>query len=385
MKSFYTLLISQWIANIGDVLYIVALIALLYEKTGSALAAASFPMAVTIGMATSGLLFARVLKRFTLGKTLFVTQLLKTVLLGMAIQIESIFVLGFVILIAFFDGFGHPIQTSFIPLLTKNRQQANSLVQGSNQLIQLAMWPIATILITSLSGEISLYISFMLFLVATIVTFAFVRSLPKQMQEQEEPSTISFIDSVRYVRESAFSRMVTSFVTLESFVSTLWISALLLVYLERHLHIDTGWWGMLNATFLSSMIIASIYLYRRVRASSLSFSGLLSIGSMLLFGLTAHITFALIALAIEGYAAQVRVIQLNTAIQEVTPSAQLPYVYSIQQTAYTAAFSIGSLCFGLLADTIPIDIVYLLGALLALPLVFLSRRIDSYQEPVQVP
>ncbi|MCC5892715.1 hypothetical protein [Exiguobacterium sp.] len=48
MKSFYLLLASKWPANIGDVLYIVALIALLYQQTGSALAAASFRIVVTI-------------------------------------------------------------------------------------------------------------------------------------------------------------------------------------------------------------------------------------------------------------------------------------------------------------------------------------------------
>lgn len=68
MKSFYTLLVSQWLANIGDVLYIVALIALLYQQTGSALMAASFPIAVTAGMTLSGLFFARILNHYSLGK-----------------------------------------------------------------------------------------------------------------------------------------------------------------------------------------------------------------------------------------------------------------------------------------------------------------------------
>ncbi|EPE61575.1 major facilitator superfamily MFS_1 domain protein [Exiguobacterium sp. S17] len=39
-------------------------------------------------------------------------------------------------------------------------------------------------------------------------------------------------------------------------------------------------------------------------------------------------------------------------LQETTPAAQLPYVYSVQQTAYTLAFSIGSLTFA---------VVYLIG------------------------
>ncbi|TCI72990.1 MFS transporter [Exiguobacterium sp. SH0S7] len=383
MKSFYTLLVSQWLANIGDVLYIVALIALLYQQTGSALAAASFPIAVTIGMTVSGLFFARVLSRFTLVQTLLVTQLLKTVLLGAVIWSESILVLGLVVLIAFLDGFARPVQASFIPRLTTNRQQANSLVQGSNQFIQLAMWPLGTILVASLSSKIALIVALILFMLSTVVTFRFVRSLDHDVTEAEPESDISLKESLSFVRTAPFARLITVFVTFESFVSTLWISALLLVYLERHLHIDTGWWGTMNASYLVSMIVASAYLYRTKRNSSLAVSSVLSVGAALLFGLTSHIMFALIALAIQGYATQLRIIQTNTVLQETTPPSQLPYVYSVQQTAYTLAFSIGSLTFGMLADGLPIALVYLMGAGLTVPLVWLGRQIDQVDNIIQ--
>ncbi|TCI56310.1 hypothetical protein EVJ24_03775 [Exiguobacterium sp. SH1S21] len=383
MKSFYTLLVSQWLANIGDVLYIVALIALLYQQSGSALAAASFPIAVTIGMTVSGLFFARVLSRFTLGQTLLVTQLLKTILLLAVIQTESVYVLGLVVLIAFLDGFARPVQASFIPRLTTNRQQANSLVQGSNQFIQLAMWPLGTILVASFSSEVALTVALILFTLSTLVTFQFVHSLDHDVTETELESDISLKDSLAFVRTAPYARLITVFVTFESFVSTLWISALLLVYLERHLHIDTSWWGTMNASFLVSMIIASAYLYRAKRNSSLAISSVLSVGAALLFGLTSHIVFALIALAIQGYATQLLIIQTNTALQETTPAAQLPYVYSVQQTTYTFAFSIGSLTFGMLADGLPIAVVYLIGAGLTVPLVWLGRQIDQADDVVQ--
>ncbi|MCT4783569.1 MULTISPECIES: MFS transporter [Exiguobacterium] len=377
MKSFYTLLVSQWLANIGDVLYIVALIALLYQQTGSALAAASFPITVTVGMTVSGLFFARVLSRFTLGQTLLVTQLLKTVLLLAVLWSESILVLGLVVLIAFLDGFARPVQASFIPRLTTNRQRANSLVQGSNQFIQLAMWPLGTIVVTSFTSNLALTVALMLFALSTFVTFQFVRSLDVDVTVEGDELDVSFKESLDFVRTTPFVRTLTVFVTFESFVSTLWISALLLVYLERHLHIDTGWRGTMNASFLVSMILASAYLYRSQRTSSLGISSMLSVGTALLFGVTSHIVFALIALAIQGYATQLRIIQTNTVLQETTPAARLPYVYSVQQTAYTFAFSIGSLTFGMLADGLPIAVVYLMGAALTVPLVWIGRQIDQ--------
>ena len=183
--------------------------------------------------------------------------------------------------------------------------------------------------------------------------------------------------SVNYVRTSPSARRVTGFVTYESFVSTLWISALLLVYLERHLQVDTGWWGTLNASFLISMIAASAYLYRSRRAPSLPSTAVLSIVAALLFGVTEHLAFAILALVIQGAATQMRIIQANTVIQEQIPTARLPYVYSVQQTGYALAFSVGSLLFGLLADGLPIDSVYLLGALLTLPLIWIGRLTEQ--------
>ncbi|MGH1443866.1 MAG: MFS transporter [Exiguobacterium profundum] len=377
MKSFYTLLVSQWLANTGDVLYIVALIALLYQQTGSALMAASFPIAVTAGMTLSGFFFARILSRYSLGKTLVLSQLMKTVTLVLVLFTDSILVLGLVLFIAFLDGFARPIQASFIPRLTTNRQQANSLVQGSNQFIQLAMWPLGTMLVSLTSSAIALIVSLVLFSLSTIVTIYFYQSLTEDIVDDETDESITLRDSLTYVRTSPFARRVTGFVTYESFVSTLWISALLLVYLERHLQVDPGWWGTLNASFLISMIAASAYLYRSRRAPSLPSTAVLSIVSALLFGVTEHLAFAILALVIQGAATQIRIIQTNTVIQEQIPTTQLPYVYSVQQTGYALAFSMGSLLFGLLADGLPIDSVYLLGAFLTIPLIWIGRLTEQ--------
>lgn len=377
MKSFYTLLVSQWLANIGDVLYIVALIALLYQQTGSALMAASFPIAVTAGMTLSGFFFARILSRYSLGKTLVLSQLMKTVTLVLVLFTDSILVLGLVLFIAFLDGFARPIQASFIPRLTTNHQQANSLVQGSNQFIQLAMWPLGTMLVSLTSSAIALIVSLVLFSLSTIVTIYFYQSLTEDIVDDETDESITLRDSLTYVRSSPFARRVTGFVTYESFVSTLWISALLLVYLERHLQVDPGWWGTLNASFLISMIAASAYLYRFRRAPSLPSTAVLSIVAALLFGVTEHLAFAILALVIQGAATQIRIIQTNTIIQKEIPTTQLPYVYSVQQTGYALAFSVGSLLFGLLANGLPIDSVYLLGAFLTLPLIWIGRLTEQ--------
>lgn len=64
-----------------------------------------------------------------------------------------------------------------------------------------------------------------------------------------------------------------------------------------------------------SMILASTYLYRTKRNSPLAISSMLSVGAPLMFGVTSHIVFALIALVVQGYATQFCIIQSNDVVK----------------------------------------------------------------------
>ena len=107
MNRFTLLLVSQWIANAGDALYIVSLIAMIYQTTGQASLAALFPVLVTAGMTGSGFLFAQVAQRVPHASLLFGSQLLKTILLGViwGFDLPLPLILALVGCIAFFDGF----------------------------------------------------------------------------------------------------------------------------------------------------------------------------------------------------------------------------------------------------------------------------------------
>ncbi|WP_214721167.1 MFS transporter [Exiguobacterium sp. s192] len=381
MNRFTTLLVSQWVANAGDALYIVALIATLYQQTGQASTAALFPIAVTAGMTMSGFFFASLARRFRHASLLLFSQLIKTITLGLIVFLDLPLasLLVCVVWIAFLDGFARPIESAFLPRITDDLQKANSLVQGTNQVVQLVMWPLGAIFVSVGSPHLVLMISFGLFIGATLWTTLFhhqVRHLADPVEDSDESPT--FQSSFRYTRTHPAARLNTALLGIDAFASTAWISALFLVYIDTHLALSGSWWGILNAFYLLSMIGGSYCMLRRTKRTPLLMSSvLLSIGATVLFASAPHVVFAIVACIVQGAASQLRAIDMNTRLQEATPIARLPYVYSMQQTVYTLSFCLGSLLFGLLADRLNIEIVYWIAAVIALLMLPSARRLQQ--------
>lgn len=398
MKKFYALLISQWFANAADSLYIVALISLLYKASGSGFSAAIFPIIVTLGMTASGFVFAFLMKKQSKEFLLLFTQLLKTAILFFIIFNDeaSLLIIGpAVFLISFLDGFARPIQSAYIPILHNDLNKANSIVQGSNQLIQLLMWPLGAIIVSTVSSLFLLKVSVILYVISTIVTARFVSWMKSDSNESDkaldvEESTItssmSFAESVKYVLSDKVSRKNTLLVATESLASTAWISAIFLVYISTHLNVDEKWWGILNAFYMISMIASSAILIKlNTKKTVISFSALVSVIATVMFGFAPNVYFAILACLIQGAALQVRSIQINTVLQTYVHHKRLPYVYSLQQTVYTIAFCIGSLLFGLLSDLIEIEAVYAIAAVIALIATIQSFNLERYLNKLTKP
>lgn len=80
-RNFNLLLTGQSLANIGDVLYIVSTIYLIFELTGSAAAAAFVSFTITSSMFVSNTLTPLLMQRFNLKWLLAFSQIGKTALL----------------------------------------------------------------------------------------------------------------------------------------------------------------------------------------------------------------------------------------------------------------------------------------------------------------
>lgn len=121
-RNFNLLLTGQSLANIGDVLYIVSIIYLIFELTGSAAAAAFVPFTITSSMFVSNTLTPLLMQRFNLKWLLAFSQIGKTALLiELALFLPQLSLFNFyglfivISLVALLDGCASPVTQSFIP------------------------------------------------------------------------------------------------------------------------------------------------------------------------------------------------------------------------------------------------------------------------------
>lgn len=87
--AFKKLVIGQMFANIGDIIYTIAVVSSVFTLTNSALAASLAPVIMTVGTVFSGLLTPVLINYATLTDILRKTQLFKTfILIGLAVYLN---------------------------------------------------------------------------------------------------------------------------------------------------------------------------------------------------------------------------------------------------------------------------------------------------------
>ncbi|MGM9949943.1 MAG: MFS transporter [Lysinibacillus sp.] len=376
-RQFILLIFGQTTANLADVLYIIALINLVYQTTGSAFYASIVVFVTTMAIFAAGILAPVLLQRIQMNRLLVHTQLLKTILLLLlwlfivnTDQLPFFVLIGFVIVISFLDGFANPIKQSLIPHYVKEEElmKANSLAESIFQIMQVSSWMIGGVLLVWLSSDGVILFSFVLYCLATIAFFL-LQNIEVSSQGQEKTSlftqtTEGFSILVRHV----LLRKLLLINALESVASAVWISSILLVYAVEVIGKDGAWWGFINAAFFAGLICISILMYRFDQFVEAKRKPIVLTGAAItalatfLFGFTTIGVIALISSFLVGVGTQLKGIPLLTLFQQTAPKEKLPLLYAAEGTVVTALFGIASLAFGIMADKWGVASVFFLSA-----------------------
>ncbi|WP_033543679.1 MFS transporter [Planococcus sp. CAU13] len=376
-RNFNLLLTGQSFANIGDVLYIVGIIYLVFELTGSATAAAFVPFTITGSMFVSNLLTPLLMERFHLKWLLACSQMGKTGLLfALAfflpqLSLSNYFWLFVVIsFVALLDGCANPVTQSLIPVYVKNEQllKANGITESVTQFIQTAMWFIGSSLLIWLTANELLWLTAVLFLVSSAllsmmepVAFTPAEEKGKWLQISKGWQTIA---------KTPVLKRLAWMDALETIAGTVWIAAILYVFISDALAVDEKWWGFINGCFFLGLIGGSFFCLKfadwiNEHLSSLIFGGAaLSSVATILFGLNSLPPVALLLSFLVGVFTQIKSIPQQTVVQTSVSTDQLPTVYTTLGAIGTGTFGIASLTMGILADAFGIRSVFILSGLL---------------------
>ncbi|MCM3619787.1 MFS transporter [Sutcliffiella horikoshii] len=376
-KNFSLLLLGQSLANIGDVLYMVSIISTIFVLTGSATASSFVPFTITSSMFISSLLTPLLVGKVNLKWLMAGSQIGKTILLFIlgvmlgGVTASNYYLIFLIIgLIALLDGCANPIRQTLIPYYVNPSQliKANGLAETVTQIIQAVMWFIGSLFLIIMSSQQLVWLAGGLFIGASIL--------------------LSLLESVadnRIEAKGKFEQITEGWVTLsntpvlrkiawldffETIAGTVWIAAILLVFVNDALEVGGQWWGFINGAFFIGLILGSVYCIKYSSIIEKKLGTFIFIGSILsslvtlLFSINSIPIAALLLSLFVGIFGQIKGIPQQTVIQTSVTKEQLSTVYTSLGAIGTGIFGVGSLVMGLLADLLGIRIVFMISGIL---------------------
>ncbi|NPC93215.1 MFS transporter [Bacillus sp. WMMC1349] len=374
-KSFYALFTGNFLAQLGDSFYIIALISFIYNQTGSATISAVIPVLRVMAQVLSGLLTPFLIDQFPLKALLVSSQACQTsilLLLTMATNsVSLLLILTFII--SFFDGWIKPCRNSLIPSLVPKSQifKANSFINSFDQVIQLIGWSTGGLFIVYF-GEVEVLLATVsLFLISTLLLSVIkTRSTLEKNKKVKEAKLKKFLSGWLLIWNNKVLKTIVAMDIIETFAGSIWIGSIILVFVKENLHQSESWWGFINATNCGGMILGSLVallfskkmdhkLRATIFASSLSVCILTT-----LFAINTNPWFALGISLLMGIPYQIRDITQQTFFQTSVSYTELPKVYSVHGILNYSAFGLSVLMMGFISDYFGVQKVYIVASFL---------------------
>ncbi|OIU73280.1 MFS transporter [Rossellomorea aquimaris] len=388
-KSFRHLWVGQALANMGDILYIVALISLIHKMTGSPMFLTAVPLIITFSRFISSVAAPLLMNRTQMKSLIAYSQLMKTVLLilfllGILFSLGNVWVyMGIASMISFLDGWTLPARNAYVPFIVKREELmgANGFLSTVDQSIQFSSWAVGGLLLTLLNESILFVLVSLLFLVSTLYMLK-LPVIPATLHQKKywwKQIGEGWSEVIRNGR----LRNIFFIYGLESAAGTVWIAAVLYLYVDLVLNRDEAWWGYINSSFFVGLVIASYLVFKfhglfsRRRSVWLPLCMVMTSLVTLIFAWNQSALFALILSVIFGAFDQVKTIILQTCLQETVSHEEIGKVYAAQGALTTLIFGLSSMGVGLLLEITTVQIIFTFSALLLMitliPIVFLKK------------
>ncbi|MCQ6267655.1 MFS transporter [Fictibacillus sp. WQ 8-8] len=384
--------ISFWIAetsiSLADVVYIMAVTTFIYQKTGSALISSLFPLFQAVARLFAGFTSPLLLNKFKFSKLLISLQGIKALLLTLlligfgSIASHIIWLLAFILIISFIEGWGSPFLSSVVPkiVLREELVKVNSSLAITNQSVQIAGYTFTGYAVIKWGHSPVLIVTAALMWLAVICLIICGRYFYEKEEVKPFPSTKWALmkEGWIYLWKIPSLRMVMLMDAIEGVAGSIWIGALTLIYVKEVLHRGEQWWGFINASYYAGTIlggICTLWLAKRIQKhlilSMAAGSFLFSLFTFL-YGLNSVPFFALLLCVAMGPAYQLRDVAQQTAFQTNIESEHLPKVYASRGILLSIITSLSIFLMGFVADAINIHAVYILGAALIMVSAVLS-------------
>ncbi|MGE7646519.1 MFS transporter [Peribacillus frigoritolerans] len=363
--SFQCLWIGQAFANLGDIFYVVGLISLLYNLKGSSFYLSLLPFITTIFRFISSLLAPLVIDRFPLKRIIVQSQWWKRILLvclGIFIisfdHGVSVAVIFFIALISLLDGVAAPVSAALVPQLVpkEERMKANGFLNVITQTIFVAGWPLGSVLLISTNSSFIIWLTVMLYAVSTIYTGRI--KVPEQATDPVAPSNWDSIKSGWVaIRQIPTIRTLISIDFITTLASSVWVAAVIYIYVEQNLQLGEEWWGYINTSYFVGMIFSGLIVIRFAKLLEkyigffITFGLFLSSLLILLFGTTSIPALALLLACLYGLPEQIREVIYTRLFQDHATEKTLAKIHAVWGAVINLTFAGSVLLLGFITET----------------------------------
>ncbi|BCB02851.1 MFS transporter [Bacillus sp. KH172YL63] len=391
--AFRHLWFGQALANMGDVFYIVGLISLVYSLTGSAVYMTAVPLVITFSRFISSMAAPLLLNRTQMRTLIAYSQMGKTFflclfLLMMVLNADNVWLfLACAGVVSFLDGWALPARNSYVPFLVKREELmgANGFLSTVDQTIQFSSWAVGGMLVAVIHETNVFTIVIILFLASTLYMLK-LPVIPTTTLEVRKAWWQQLLEGWSEVRKRKGLAPVFWIYGLESVSGTVWIAAVLYLYVDQVLGKGEEWWGFINASFFIGLILASMLIFKlhglfsHHRSRWLPLCMILTSIATLAFAWNQAAWLALVLSFLFGLFDQIKNVIMQTYIQESAPPEELGKIYAAQGALSTCLFGLSSVGVGLLIEVFSMSTIFSFSALLLMtaliPVWILQRNMN---------
>ena len=376
-----------WFINIATTLAIelftITILVAIYEQTESTLLAAGTMVARTLPSFLLGPVAGVLVDRFARKNIIMGMDLLRLVLVGVAIWFlrgnGNVPVVGIYLILAGLSAaeiFHRPARMALIPSLVSHQQlvKANSFILASTQIVMALSYMVGGWLILALPlRQIALGVV-TLFLLSVIAAMFIVEPEGVEVEDlgDKESFSKSLLSGWRYLRQHPIARALTVMETIEHLPHGIWTGAIMLAFTTKALQGDAADWGYQATGYFAGMILGSLFalaigdwLHRytgRVIVLNAFAAGLFTLA----YASSQTVWMAVTWAFVFGPPFAIRDVAQDSLLQSTVAPRQLGRVYATREMLRSAMFMFAGIFFAWLSDFISVRMIYVIGSVIYL-------------------
>lgn len=381
-RYFMFLWTAVFVSGVGDILYTVGIMVIIFEETGSALQTAVALAASLLPIFLLGPVVGPLVDRLSRKRVMIAADLIRAAIIAILLlfiqdgPLNLWFIYAIVASLGTATAFYTPARLSILPSIVPREQlvKANSVMSGTLQGTQALGYIIGGILVSQLSLATLASLDLLSFLLsaALISTIQLPQDVAKQAQEQLRIGRFiwqSSKEGIAYLRRHDLARTLVFMEWLEHIPHGVWTSALMLVFVEEALQGEPAAWGWQNGSFYLGAILGAI-LATAVSAFIMRRPGQIIIVNAFLMGFLTLVyaqshtlIFAVVISILYGPMFALRDVAQNSLLQVKVDEDKLGRVYALREMGWNFVFLLSGLIFAWLADYLSIRTIYLFSGI----------------------